>query len=206
MKTLKISLLIFILYLASLLTLWLIPSNNYVNFKTEYYVLSRLLYYYLKFTPLAIIIIALIEIRKDRKTIQSWITGTLSFVLLLYGFWVSRPHPRKELVYENLGHVSFESNGQDKNFKYYCNYDFDVQVILESESADLRNEINFKRKEILDVIDQATRDNCTESDIQDYINQKYLGVINDKLENGEITSINFNNRKDSVSTNGIKTK
>jgi cbb3-type cytochrome oxidase subunit 3 len=206
MRTLKISLLIFLFYLASLLTLWLIPSNNYLNFKTEYYVLSRLLYYYLKFTPLAIIIIALFEIRKDRRTIQSWVTGILSFVLFLYIFWVARPHPRKELVYENLGHVSFESTGQNKNFKFYCNYDFDVRVILESESADLRNEINYKRKEILYVIDQATRDNCTESNIEDYINEKCVGAINDKLENGEIAFINFYNRKDSVSTQGIKTE
>lgn len=196
----NLSVIILVINIVILLLIFLFP-HSINHFFFSHFIFRRILAYILISLPICILLVSLYEILKKGKTIQPWVSLVISIGLCVLMSWVLMNIYKKPLFYEPIGHISFEAKRENAHHEYYCKCDFDVQIGIESKSNELKNEINLKRNDILQIIKKAAIENCEVENLEKYINENYIDSINCKLATGKIREIAFKSLSDSTHIN-----
>ena len=201
---LNLSLLLTILFLLTLFVLWLLPINLYSDFLFTRPFLANGFVYYFKYFPLVIICISIYELINRKKPMLA-ITSILVCVgIFTIVYWITQPmyHYNKNSDSEEVGQITFDTEGRNSKYKFSCKFDFTLKVEIEKKSEELVNEIRTNRDYILTLVKEIAQDNCAEDDFEKLVNDKCLDAINNKLKTGKIKGLYFGNSSTFISKYG----
>lgn len=198
-KNMKFSTKLLLLYLLIFSAINLVSLESMVKTISNHVYLSKTIYYFLNCFPAIILVVATLEIKKELISVQSWLSITICISFFIGLYFLHRP--QKALQHFNIGHVEFTEESNNQNLTYSCDYNFDIQLTYDDDSPQFRIELQKNIQSIYNMLNNDSKNNCYRSDLEDYLNEKFLDSINKNLELGEIENIRLIHLSSKTSVN-----